>query len=109
MTEPTSMDQLAVRQLENTSVSGQGTSTAQHFPCPFCGSKDWYVVRVIEFAQNHGPIECSECGRSAKLLYSTKNGGPMRGGSSQIEVVQTGGPDQPEWLEPKMRDCRAPR
>lgn len=103
------MEELAARQLENTEMSGRGMDTTQHFPCPFCGSKDWLVVKIMSFAQDHGPIECGECGRSAKLLYNSKNGGPLRGGSSEMEVVQTDGPDQPEWMRPKMRDCRAHR
>lgn len=109
MTLPDSMEELAKRQTENHAISGQGTGTKTHFPCPFCGEADWFVIKVIEFAQNHGPIECSACGRSAKMLYRTRGGGPMAGGSSEIEVVLTAGPDQPEWLKPPMRDCRASR
>jgi hypothetical protein len=38
-----------------------------------------------------------ECGRGAKAILS-----PIPGGTS-FEMVQTSGPDQPDWLEPKMR------
>ena len=97
MPEPTSMEELAKRQTENYKVSGYGVEgVTNSFPCPFCGAPDWYVVKVLDFGQTSPSIKCEECGRSAKYIVS------VEGGGKAIQVVQTGGPAQPDWMIPRM-------
>lgn len=43
------------------------------------------------------PGTCQECGRTAKAVIKHDASGIA------FEFVQTGGPDAPEWLKPKMR------
>lgn len=96
-----SMEELNQRQLANTEISGEGIhGVTQHFPCPMCGAPDWYVVKIIDFAETSPEITCGECGRTFQLVYKKLPNG------SSIECVQTGGADQPDWMEPKMKDCR---
>lgn len=97
---PTSLDEYHRRFKANTEVSGYGIEgVTQHIPCPFCAAKDWLVVRILDFQQDH-EATCGECGRTAKITL-TRNGG-----STMMSVAQTGGPDQPDWLQPAMPDAR---
>jgi hypothetical protein len=96
---PTSIDEYNKRFMANMEVSGQGIEgVTQHMPCPFCAAKDWLVVRVIDFGAEHEET-CDECGRTAKITFTDD------GRSRTMSTVQTGGPDQPEWL-PAMPDVR---
>jgi hypothetical protein len=109
--EPRSLSEFLERFHRHQRVSGYGLDTTQHFPCPFCAAADWAAVQVVDadFLQNRAPapvqrvlgveggIACRECGRSARTIFTSDGAG------TRMEVVQTGGPDQPEWLVPKMR------
>jgi hypothetical protein len=93
MSEPATVEEYAERYHASWRVSGYGIEgVTNHFPCPFCAAPDWLVVRVIDFEQTTDPIECSECGRSARHVFDRGDGGVL------MSVVQTDGPDPPEWV-----------
>lgn len=98
MAEPTSHAEYLARFFKNQRVSGQGIDgTTMHLPCPFCAAPDFMVSRVVETSEAiEKGGECKECGRSAKGIVQRAPG------SVSFALYQTGGPDQPEWLEPKM-------
>jgi hypothetical protein len=99
MSEPANEKEYLKRFDDAQKVSGWGAEVKTHFPCPFCAAPDWLMHRVtdFEYATMKAGAECKECGRTAKFLIA------RAGGSLQAECVQTGGPDQPEWLTPKIR------
>ena len=95
MSEPASRDEYLDRLKANAVITGFGLDTTMHMPCPFCAAPDFLVYGIFaaESALAKGAA-CGECGRSAKAIFLQEGPG---------EVVQTGGPDAPEWLTPKMR------
>lgn len=98
-TPPTSISEYNRRFALNHKIEGFGiTGVEQHTPCPFCAAPDFIVHKILETerAMSEGAT-CRECGRSAKAIIKHGDGGV------QFEIVQTGGPDQPDWLVPKMR------
>lgn len=100
MPRPTTMQEYLDRFKANELTSGYGIlGVMQHMPCPFCAAAEFIVYRVLNVrdALARGAT-CNDCGRSAKALFTDS---PPNGLS--FEMVQTGGADQPEWLEPKMR------
>ena len=99
MSEPKDIKEFEARYLSNTIISGVGIeSTTMHQACPFCGAAGFIEYRTLEvetaFARD---TKCKDCGRSARVI--TENYGNAR----VMEIVQTGGPVQPDWLQPKMR------
>lgn len=106
MPEPTSLDELNRRCAANSKIIGFGSATTTILPCPFCGAPEWMRFPVTagftNYAEQVKPHECKECGRSARLDIRSVNGG------LETEIVQCGGPDQPEWMNPKMRREDAP-
>jgi hypothetical protein len=98
MAEPKDYDEYLKRLNENTKMEGFGFEVTMTVPCPFCAAPDFqkYLILEVEEAMAKDTT-CKECGRSAKAIYHRSPG------STSFEVVQTGGPDQPEWLKPKMR------
>lgn len=95
---PTSADEYRVRFHRNHRVEGYGMETTTVAPCPFCAAPDWQKWPIVTVAEAVGKeATCRECGRSAKALVKRDAHGVS------FEFVQTGGPDQPEWLTPKMR------
>jgi len=98
MSTPTTMAEFTQRFARNQYMDGFGLETTMHVPCPFCGAIGFACYRVldVEAAMARGST-CTECGRSAKALFDRTADGVA------FELVQTGGPDQPEWLTPKMR------
>ncbi len=97
---PTNMDEYVRRFQANTRVEGQGVGNVfTHYPCPFCGAAEFMVAEVLQTRHvlSHG-AECRECGRSSKAEFIDT--GPSE---VHMEMVQTGGPDCPEWLVPPMR------
>lgn len=98
MAHPTSYEEYVERFHAGEKITGFGLEVTVHMPCPFCAAPDWLVYRVlnVEKAIAEGKT-CTECGRTAKTLVRHGEG------SVGFEIVQTGGPDQPEWLTPKMR------
>jgi hypothetical protein len=98
---PASAKEYAEIYMANLEMTGFGIEgLTEHFPCPFCAARDWYIVRLIAFQTSTDPIECEACGRSARFIFNEDAGGPMQGGSKTMRLVQTGGPDPPHWLDP---------
>lgn len=98
MTHPTNHDEYLQRFSLNQRMSSFGLNTTMHMPCPFCAAPDFLVYRVVEVQEAMGKgAVCKECGRGAKAVFIGHKGG------ISFEIVQTSGPDQPDWLEPKMR------
>lgn len=99
MSDPSSFEEYNERFHKNNRTTGYGIGNVYcHVPCPFCAAPDWmsWEVLSVEDSMKVG-AECKECGRSAKAIISRSKDG------ISFEIVQTGGPDQPVWLEPKMR------
>ena len=99
MTEPASAQEYTQRFHANQRITGFGIDGVRmHVPCPFCAAPDWLVHGILETetAMQRDTI-CQECGRSARALMQRDARGV------QFEFVQTGGPDQPDWLTPHMR------
>jgi len=94
MTDPANMEEYNKRFGLGQMVTGQGIDTTMHMPCFFCGEPGFMKWRIREMqtiaSKEH---KCAACGRSAKVIFQ----------KGCFEAVQTGGDDQPEWLEPKMR------
>lgn len=105
MTEPVSMDAYVERFMANQRASGFGFDVTQHFPCPFCAAADWFVVKIADFAPPQEPgtyrspeTTCGECGRSGQFVSTRDSNGGVT-----AEMVQTGGDDPPDWLQPAPR------
>jgi bacterioferritin-associated ferredoxin len=98
MNAPTTMAEYLARFAENQHITGFGLDTGMSLPCPFCAAPNFTSYKIVEVERvlSDGAT-CLECGRSAKAII--QRDGP----NIQTEIVQTGGADQPEWLEPKMR------
>lgn len=102
MPEPTNLQEYLHRFDANVRTFGVGVETSQSMPCPFCAAAGWLVYRILETKPvTSAGATCSECGRSARAEYTEQPGGAIR-----FEFAQTGGPDQPDWLNPKTRDAR---
>jgi len=96
---PTTTEEYLERYYLNNTLTGLGIETTMHMPCPFCAAKDFMVYGILEAIKvMSAGATCQECQRSAKVIISGAPGQPR-----YIEVVQTGGQDQPEWIKPKMR------
>jgi len=99
MPEPKNAEEYIHRFHENSKVEGYGMDTAMSVACPFCAAPEFMMYRILdvheEMTKEH---TCKECGRSSKAVFTTD-----RPGTISFEMVQTGGPDQPEWLVPHMR------
>lgn len=96
--QPSNAAEYLERFNKNQRIEGFGLETTCITPCPFCAAPDfarWKVLEVEDAMQKE--TTCRECGRSAKAIFTRTPS------SVAFEIVQTGGPDQPEWLTPKMR------
>jgi hypothetical protein len=83
---------------ENMIIEGFGLDVTQSVACPFCAAANFMKFKVLEVEEAMQRSHmCGECGRSAKAIVKRDANGVA------FEIVQCGGPDQPEWLEPKMR------
>jgi hypothetical protein len=99
MAEPLNALEYLKRFHENQKIDGYGIGNVHvHVPCPFCAAADFVVHEMleVEVAMQKGAV-CKECGRGARAVFE------RRPGMISFEFVQTVGPDQPEWLTPKMR------
>jgi hypothetical protein len=95
---PTNMEEFTEAAFANQKITGFGLGTTTHLPCPFCAAPDFMVYTILETEHITGkPHMCRVCGRGARVAYTHK------GSSTRLEIVQTGGDPQPEWLKPKMR------
>lgn len=101
---PRSMEEFTARYLRNQRVGGFGLDTHMVAPCPFCGAAEWMTWHITGQVGGHEDMQtamqqgatCGECGRSGRFVHY-----PTPAGGTQITLVQTGGPDVPEWMEPK--------
>lgn len=98
MADPSDFQEYLDRFRTNSKLEGFGLSVSMSVPCPFCAAPAFMKYRILdtEKALQDGAT-CADCGRSAKAVFQKSLG------VTQFEVVQTGGPDQPTWLQPKMR------
>lgn len=98
MPEPVDMIEYERLFQQRTSIEGMGLETSISMPCPFCAAPAFMRYRVLEVetAMQAGST-CKACGRSARAIMQRSSSGVS------FEVVQTGGPDQPQWLERQMR------
>lgn len=97
--EPTSYREFIERFQANQRIEGEDYGRALvSSPCPFCAAPNFmkYTPLTAEYVMQLDH-RCIECGRSAKCIITYHFQG------KNIEVVQTGGPDQPVWLVPTIR------
>jgi len=95
---PRSHEEYLARFAANQHYFGFGLETGLSMPCPFCAAADFLASRILEVEQKlEVGATCRECARSAKAIFTREPG------ITRFEIVQTGGPDQPDWLLPKMR------
>lgn len=101
MAEPRNEQEHFERFEANYRVTGFGRWTKQHLPCPFCAAADWLIFRVAQAPDvlRDRIATCQECGRSARCIIEDK---PPNETGYFIEFVQTGGPDQADWVKHKI-------
>jgi hypothetical protein len=100
VSQPASQSEYEKLFMANQHLSGSGIEgTTQHLPCPWCGAADWMVFAVVRTyeAMQDGPRDCSNCHRSGMFMVQRD------GDSIDLELVQTGGPAPPLWLDPAPR------
>lgn len=96
---PKNADEYAERFQKSYKIEGFGENVQIHMPCPFCAAPNFIVHGIMETAPalSQGAT-CCECGRSARAIITEENPD-----SHQLEIVQTGGPDQDAWMQPPIR------
>lgn len=95
---PTTHEEYLARTHANTKITGYGMEVRSHYPCPFCAAPNWAEHLLMEMKEVMSkPHICSECGRSAKLIFTEAPG------STSFEMVQTGGPPPPAYFTHNMR------
>lgn len=97
MAEPTTREEYDRLFKKTYRISGHGLpGVMMHLPCPFCAAAGWLDQPLFDpnrAGSGRGPdVTCAECGRSAAFIYA------YDGGSSTVELVQTGGADPPPWV-----------
>jgi hypothetical protein len=98
MSDPKTKEEYFERFAANQRVTGMGFEVEMHVPCPFCAEPDFLICRVLLAEKDWAKGgTCIACGRSAKAIFRRGPEGPFH------EIVQTGGPEPPAWLTPKMR------
>lgn len=73
-------------------ITGYGLEVTQILACPFCCAPDYQRIRIV--AADHdiaNEVICANCKRGTKGLITRKDGG------TSFEIVQTTGPDIPDW------------
>ncbi len=102
MSNPQNYLDYKARHAKNVKITGTGLNTTMSEPCPFCAAPDFWVYRVIDvvqvITQEH---VCEHCARGARVIVTRT---PT---SVHFVVEQTQGPDQPDWLIPKLRRAGA--
>ena len=78
---------------ESQKISGYGMDVTVHMPCPFCAAPEWMIFKILEQEEVSSKEHvCKECTRGARMIYT--HDGP----STSFEVVQTQGPDSPDFV-----------
>jgi hypothetical protein len=94
----TDMESLNRLTTERTNIIGSGGSVGMRLPCPFCAQPDVREYALLSMKEQCSkPAVCPHCERGYKLIFTRASTGV------RFEMVQTEGPDQPEWLRPQMR------
>ena len=84
--------------MENTKLTGTGFNATMNLPCPACAAPGYMSYKMLEVEEAmKKDTKCTACGRSFRAIIESY--GP---GSKQIEMVQTGGDDLPDYL-PRIR------
>jgi hypothetical protein len=97
MNDPKSLIEHNERSKANYKLTGYGLDTTIHQPCYFCAAPDFKVYKIIEANERLAEDAiCLSCGRSAKGIITRDET------TVYMELVQTGGPDQPACL-PQIR------
>lgn len=99
MADPESQEEFLRRYIAGEKVEGKGVGNVyMTVPCPFCAAPDWLTWELLSVKEVMGTgATCKECGRGCKAIFNEDSGGVA------FEIVQTGGNDPPEWMNPKMR------
>lgn len=97
MAEPKNFKDYVERFYSNQKYSGFGLDTTIHMPCPFCAAEDFIVSTIIkiEIKMRLNNV-CKECSRGMRIIFK------RTGCTVNFECFQSSGPDQSEWLTPKM-------
>ena len=99
MAEPKDYNEYLERFHGNYVVTGFGSDTKVIMPCPFCSAPAIMSYKIIDAKEEMKKERtCVECKRSFKCIFHVDT--PL---STEWEMVQTSGPDQPEWLNIKLR------
>lgn len=79
-------------------ITGFGAEVTTHTPCPWCATPNFQAWGILTAAEDlTAEATCVNCGRSGKsIVFRNLNG-------TSFEMVQTGGPDAPDWLVPAPR------
>lgn len=82
----------------NQKITGYGVDVAMHMPCPACAEPDFVVYKILEIEEIMSKERvCTHCGVGMRAIFSHDNGGVS------FEIVQTQGPDLPDYLPPIRR------
>ncbi len=96
--QPRNMKEFTARYTANTRITGYGFGVVLHYPCPFCAAPEWESHTILQTQEVLSkPHYCTECERTACVVFS-----PV-GVAIEMELVQTDGPDVPDWFIPKPR------
>lgn len=95
---PGSVEEYERLSTANLRYEGHGFDTTMVIPCPFCAAPDFHRVLIINSHEDLSrEATCVHCGRSARMLITAAPG------VTSGELVQTGGEDPPEWMQPWPR------
>lgn len=98
MGQPSSYDEFLKRVGTNQMVSGYGVESVIHMPCPFCGAGHFVCYNVLQCEEALSQSNtCDECHRSSKCVFEKKDR------DTSFTLVQTGGPDCPQWFPFHMK------
>lgn len=99
MTAPTTVEEFNARYNENYKTEGFGLGNVFcDLPCFFCAAPNFARYEIMEFetimTKEH---ICTECERGAKAIIAHE------GETSTLRVVQTCGPDAPDFIAPMIK------
>lgn len=97
--EPANFNEYLTRFHENSTIFGRGLDTGMEMPCPFCAAPHFMRYRIVDTREvlKKGAV-CGVCLRGARCIFQTSTCS-----ATLFELVQTSGPDAPDWLVPAPR------
>ncbi len=99
MSDPASYEEFEKRCYRNRRIAGYGFGTHMVMPCPFCAAANWQTWRIGQREDMLRVMQsstlCASCGRSARME------GRAQDDTEYWRLIQTGGPDVPDWYWPK--------